>query len=123
MPLAATPKLLTTICSAAMARSGRNITATRKITNRKPRCAIERITPPRHRHFLWAAARRRLLSGTLRHAAMESMVDGDKQHTHRCCEQHDQQRHSHNKLDILQSNRAHQQITETALRAEHLAKY
>src|ERR1700680_5006813 len=102
MPLAATPKLLTTICSAAMARSGSS--AARASAAMVPGLMIEDMRPPVFTTLCGQLPRCRgrfLGPRSLRHAPMESMVDEDEQRADRSGEQHNQQRHRHDELHVL----------------------
>src|SRR4029077_6993357 len=109
MPLAATPKLLTTICSAAVARSGSSTASVSAAM--APGLMIEDIRPPVVTSLFVgscpAAVNVAYGVRSLRHAPMESMVDDDEQCAHRRGEQHDQQRHRHDQLHVLQAVRGH----------------
>src|SRR5581483_4075721 len=102
-----------------MARSGSAVAMT-SAARRSARMTIR--SKASSRYFRWAIARRSLFRATLRHAAMESMVDDHEQRAHRRGKQNDQERDRHDQLDVLQADGGHQQIAEAALRAEHFAE-
>src|ERR1700683_893521 len=102
MPLAATPKLLTTICSSANARSGTH--ATKETTIRRERVLSQ--AGMLSSGFVFYGLRR-FWSCSLRYAPMQPMIDDDQHRADRSREQDDQQRGSHDELNVLQTDRRH----------------
>jgi len=56
-------------------------------------------------------------------AVMEPAIDHEQNHVHDRREHDQQERDRHYQVNIIQADRAHQQISESALRGEHFAEH